>query len=494
MRILMVSAEAAPLVKVGGLADVVGALARELGRRGHEVRIALPLYGDLDRKRLDIRPLAKLPPLVVRSGASMHDVRWHVAGSGRGAVRTLLVESPLFARPGVYTDAQGRGFADSLARAALHAAAALQLPRLMDWPVDVIHAHDAAAAAALVLRRELWAGRTLPGPAAGVLTIHNLAHQEAHPTAAVAELGLPAALAAYPGLLEFHGGLNLMKGGILAAERLNTVSPTYARETTADPRFGCGLEGVLAGRGDHYRGILNGGEYETWDPRHDPALPAVFGPGDLEGKAACRAGLVAELGLDAAIDAPLCGFVGRLVDQKGVDLLLPVVDRLAGDGFTFAVLGTGDPRLEESMRAAAVRNRGRVAFVGTFDEGLAHRIYAGSDLFLMPSLFEPCGLSQMYALRYGTPPVVRRTGGLADTVVDAAGPDGTGFVFDDARPEALLATLRRAAQAFGDREAWARLQARGMACDFSWSRSAEAYEALYAEAVAEAQGRIERGR
>ncbi|MFO7609852.1 MAG: glycogen/starch synthase [Candidatus Krumholzibacteriia bacterium] len=495
MRILMVAAELAPLVKVGGLADVAGALSRELGRRGHDVRAVLPLYGDLDRERLGIRPLAKLPPMAVRTGAGMQDIRWHVAGSGRGTVKIYLVEAGLFARPGVYTDARGRGFADSVARAALHCQAALLLPRLLDWPVDVVHAHDAQAAPALVLRRELWPGRPLPGPAAGVLTIHNLAHQESHDPAAVAELGLPPTLAVYPGLLEFNGHLNLMKGGILAADRLNTVSPTYARETVASAEFGRGLEHVLGSRGDHYRGILNGGEYGTWDPRQDPHLAARYGPDDLAGKARCRRALARELGLDAPTDRPLCGFVGRLVDQKGMDLLLPLVDRLAGDGFSFAVLGTGDPALEKAMAAAALKHPRQVAFRGAFDEGLAHRIYAGSDLFLMPSLFEPCGLSQMYALRYGTPPLVRRTGGLADTVADWTGGQdgpaaGTGFVFVEPRPDALLAALRRAERAFADPAAWAGLQARGMACDFGWERAAAGYEAMYAEALAAAAGRL----
>ncbi len=212
------------------------------------------------------------------------------------------------------------------------------------------------------------------------------------------------------------------------------------------------------------------------------------------GKARCRSGLLRELKLDVAADRPLCGFVGRLVGQKGVDLLLPILDRLAGDGFGFAVLGTGDPALETAMTAAAARNPRQVAFAGTFDEGLAHRIYAGSDLFLMPSRFEPCGLSQMYALRYGTPPVVRRTGGLADTVEDLDDDAGTGFVFAEERPEALLGALRRAEAAFADPETWAALQTRGMACEFGWDRSAAAYETMYAEAVAEAERRVALGR
>ena len=489
MRILMITAELAPLVKVGGLADVAGALARELGRRGHEVRAVLPLYGGLDREALDIRPVRKLPPLAVRVGGRMHDIRWHAAGGGRGAVRSYFVEAARVARPGVSTDAQGRGHADSLARAALHCQAALLLPRLLAWPADIVHAHDAQAAPALVLRRELWGERPLPGPAAGVLTIHNLAHQEIHDPAGVAELGLPPSLAAYPGLLEFHGRLNLMKGGILAADRLNTVSPTYARETTASAEFGRGLESILASRGDRYGGILNGGEYETWDPRRDRLLPATYGPDDLGGKAACRAALGRELGIAAESGRPGCGFVGRLVEQKGVELLLPLLDRLADDGFAFAVLGGGDRALEDAVRRAAVRNPGRVAFSSAFDEGLAHRIYAGSDLFLMPSLFEPCGLSQMYALRYGTPPVVRRTGGLADTVADLDGDRGTGFVFTEPRSDALLAALRRAEAVLAEAEAWAALQRRGMACDFGWSGPVRRYERMYEAALADAAGR-----
>jgi starch synthase len=489
MRILMVSAEMAPYAKVGGLADAVDGLARVLGGRGHDVRVALPLYGHLDRARLGIRILKKLPPLAVRIGSRMHDVRWHVAGSVRGGVRVYFLEAEAFARDGVYTDDRGRGFDDSLARAALHAQAALQLPRLLEWPADIVHAHDVQAAPAVVLRRELWPDRPLPGPAATVYTIHNLAHQEIHPPAAVDDLGLPRSLAVYPGLLEFHGSLNLMKAGILAADRVNTVSPTYARETTADPAFGRGLEAVLAGRGDAYRGILNGGDYGTWDPRHDPHLAARYDAADLRGKARCRKALCTELGVATDAARPLCGFVGRLVDQKGVDLLLPLVDRLAGDGFAFAVLGTGDPDLEAEARRTAARNPERFAFVGKFDEGLAHRIYAGSDLFLMPSLFEPCGLSQMYALRYGTPPVVRRTGGLADTVVDAAEPEGNGFVFAEPRPEGLLAALRRAQAVFADAAAWSGLQERGMACDFGWERAAASYEELYAAAQAAREGR-----
>ena len=480
MNILMVSAEMAPFAKVGGLADVVSSLAAAMADRKHDVRVVMPLFGHLDRKRENINPVKKLPPLAVRVGQEMHDIRFHMLGSPRAKVKIYLVDCPsLFGREGVYLDDQGQVFPDALARAALHGQAALMLPGLLEWPVDVIHAHDAEAVPALLYRRHWYAGRGVPGPAGSLLTIHNLAHQEVHPVEAVDTLGLPRSMASYPGLLEFHGKVNLLKAGILAADRVNTVSPTYAVETTEDPVYGCGLEGILSARGNSYSGILNGTDYTTWDPLRDAALPAPYGPSDLSGKATCRSELMKELGLKPEDGRPLCGFVGRLVHQKGVDLLLPLLGRLAEDGFTFALLGTGDKALEAAAGKAAAAHPDRVAFVGAFDESLAHRIYAGSDLFLMPSVFEPCGLSQMYALRYGTLPVVRRTGGLADTVIDAVRRGGTGIVFEEATSEDLMAALRRTESLWEDQPAWGRLQARGMKAEFGWSKSAAKYEKLY---------------
>ncbi len=480
----MVSAEMAPFAKVGGLADVAAALSRVLGKRGHDVRVVLPLYGSLDLKAENIRPLKKLPPLSVRVGQQVHDIRFYIRGSASSSVKIYLVQCPtLFEKRGIYTYADGSGFEDSLQRASLHAQAALLLPRLLDWPVDVVHCHDATSAAAVLYRRQWYGGRNLPGPAGTLLTIHNLAHQEVHGLDAVEILGLSRSQASYPGLLEFHGQLNLLKAGILGADLVNTVSPNYARETTGSSEYGCGLQEILQSRGDDYSGILNGGDYDTWDPTRDKALAATYGPGKLKGKARCRKALLRELKLSPADDKPVCGFVGRLVTQKGSDLLLPIMERLAGDGFAFALLGTGERHLEDAMREAAARCPQRIAFVDKFDEALAHRIYAGSDLFLMPSLFEPCGLSQMYALRYGTPPVVRWTGGLADTVADAGAEAGTGFVFNDPRPESLLAALRRAETMFADPVRWKDLQAAGMAMDFSWERAAEEYEKLYAAVI-----------
>jgi starch synthase len=458
MNILMVAAEYAPLAKVGGLADAVAGLAGALARRGHDVRVVLPCYDAAAAADAGFRRRPG-PPIPIRVGQRFLAVRLlERARPGRGP-RVYLVDEPSVFGGGVYAYG-GQASSSPLVRAGLLAQAALLLPGCLEWPVDIVHAHDAQAALAPVYRRQWFDGPALPGPAGTVLTIHNLAHQEIHAPGAIEDLGLPVTLAAFPGLLEFHGNVNLMKAGILAADRVNTVSPTYARETITD----------------------------AWNPRTDRALPAAFSAAAPGGREACRAALRSELGLDLPAGRPLCGFVGRLVAQKGLDLALPLMERLAGDGFGFALLGTGDAALEQQAAAVAAALPGRVAFVRGFDDALARRIYAGCDTFLMPSVFEPCGLGQMYALRYGAPPVVRRTGGLADTVIDAAEPDGDGFVFDDARPDALLAALRRAGHLWEDREAWGDLQARGLRRVFDWDRAAAGYEALYMAATGVAGG------
>lgn len=484
MNILMVSAEYAPLAKVGGLADAVAGLAGALSARGHDVRVVLPCYGAIATaaREAGFRPLAG-PPLAVRTGSGFRGATWLArARAGRGP-RVYLLDAPEVFAGEVY-DRDG-GAALALERAVLLAQSALLLPGRLGWPVDIIHGHDAHAALVPVLRR-LWFDRgVLPGPAVTALTIHNLAHQEIHPATDLAAMGLPDSVLAFPGPLEFHGRANLMKGAIVTADAVNTVSPGYAVETVSDAAYGCGLEGALAARGDAYCGILNGADYRSWDPGADRALPARFTAEATGGRGSCRLALRGELGLcDLAPERPLCGFVGRLVAQKGIELLLPLLERLADDGLGFALLGTGEPGLEERLQALSGARPGRVAFIRGFDDALARRIYAGCDLFLMPSLFEPCGLGQMYALRYGAPPVVRRTGGLADTVVDAARPDGDGFVFEEARPETLLAALRRAEALWGDGEAWAALQRRGMGRRFDWDRSAARYEDMYRRAGA----------
>jgi starch synthase len=479
MKILMVAAEMSPLAKVGGLADVTGALPAALAARGHDLRLVLPLYGHLDPEALGIEPLSGVGPVPVRVGQRMLTLRYWTWTAAPAGVQVLPVScGDLFTPPGVYGDASGRPFADHLDRAGALSLAAVMLPELLDWPVDVLHAHDAQAALAPVYRHRWYGDRGLPGRAGTLLTIHNLAHQEIHPASELPRVGLPVQLAEYPGPFEFFGRLNLLKAGIMAAELVNTVSPAYAREVVGDPELGCGLGGVLASRGEAFTGILNGIDDSAWNPARDPWIAAPYTAADLSGKQRCRDALLREAKLETGA-RPVLGLVSRLVPQKGVDLVTGLLDRLVAGGFSLVALGTGDPDLHAALEAGAAAHPGRVAFLPGFSEALAHRIYAGSDLFLMPSRFEPCGLSQLYALRYGTPPVVRATGGLADTVRPAAQPEGTGFVFPLATAESLWGALEEARALFADREAWRRLQRRGMACDFGWDLSAAGYEDLY---------------
>ncbi|MFH1841768.1 MAG: glycogen synthase [bacterium] len=479
MRILMVTAEYAPLAKVGGLGDVAASLSDSLAACGHDVRVVMPLYSDLDREVHGIRPLKKAPRFQVRLGAAVQMGSVQVKGSGRTAVKVYLLENEaLYGLPGVYGGTGGLSVRDGLQRTVFHNQAALLLPTLLDWTPDIIHCHDAEAALAAVYHRYWYRNVPELGVAGTLLTIHNLAYQDVHPPSAAELIGLPPALSVYPGTLEFHGQLNLLKAGILSAGLVNTVSPTYAREVVADSAQGCQLDGVLRKRGAAFSGILNGADLSTWNPARDPFLPAQYTARNLGGKRQCREALLEELELEAA-DGPLVGMVTRLVDQKGLDLVLAAVEPMVTAGFTLVVLGTGQENYRQGLLTAVEQYPGRVAFCDVFDEALAHRILAGCDLYLMPSHFEPCGLTQMYALRYGTLPLARKTGGLADTVVDKRQPDGNGFLFDDYKVEALLAALTRARVAWDDDEGWRRSQQRGMAIDFSWDSSAAAYLDLY---------------
>ncbi|ROR32872.1 glycogen synthase GlgA [Inmirania thermothiophila] len=481
MRVLFVASEAVPLVKTGGLGDVAGALPPALRRLRQDVRLLLPAYPEARARAGRLRPAARLtlPPL----GEAVL-----LAGRLPGtSVPLWLLDAPAFRREGhPYTAPGGHDWPDNPQRFALlaRAAAEIALDRCgLGWRADVLHAHDWQTALAPAL---LAAERDRP---ATVFTIHNLAYRGIYGREVFDALGLPAAWW-HPEALEFWGAMAFIKGGLAFADRITTVSPTYAREIRT-PTHGEGLDGLLRARSERLHGILNGVDYALWDPRHDPHLPCRYGPGRLQGKAACKAALQAELGLEPDPAAPLVVHVGRLVAQKGVDLLVDAAAALwPRRRFQLAVLGTGDPALERAVRDAAAAHPGRMAARIGYDEALAHRMEAGADLFAMPSRFEPCGLSQLYSLRYGTLPVVRRTGGLADTVIDAlphhlrAGL-ATGFVFDQAEPWALAEALGRALDLYRDRRAWRRLQDTGMGLDFGWPESARQYLAVYRAAVAD---------
>jgi starch synthase len=445
LKIVHVAAEVAPYSKVGGLADVAGSLPLALAAQGVECRLVTPRY-----RGTDIRG--------VRDGVTgrVGKHQLHVHRGQVGAVEVDLIECPeLFDRPQIYGEADDGDRFALLARAGLAIAA--------DWGADIVHAHD-------------WHGALAPMLATGqttVLTIHNLAYQGHQPPAFAVRHGLPA-----PPVEGDYGpeAVNLLGRGIASASAVTTVSPTYAREISSGPELGYGLEGLLAAR--DVRGIVNGIDVERFDPANDPALTEPFDASDPSSRAATRQTLRALMGL-APGDGPVIGVVARLFHQKGLDLLLAAAPAVLADGARLVVLGTGDADLEDGFRRLAAAHPRRVAVRIDFDAGLAQQIYGGCDIFCMPSRFEPCGLGQLIAMRYGAVPVARRTGGLADTV-----PAGAGFLFDDASPEALTGALHEAFEAFADPPRWDAIVRRAMAVDHSWARSARAYVELYEELVA----------
>lgn len=470
MRIAMIASECEPFAKTGGLADVVDALSRALGQLGHEVDVYLPRYRGLDppvnAERLD---------LSVPTGIGRQVAVSLLSTPVRG-YRLRLVDHPeSFDRPDYYV-VDGADYPDNGFRFSLLGRTALEAMRAEGRPVDIVHAHDWEGAPAVLLLRHRYGVTAALGTPATVLTCHNLAYHGWVPRPEVAgQLDLPEHVGA-------ADGVDLLREGILAAHIVNTVSPTYAQESLR-AEYGAGVDDVLRSLGDRYIGIINGIDTELWNPATDTDLPARYSAADLDGKAHCRAALCAELGLDA--DGPLLAMVSRLDPQKGFDLLADAALGLLADGARICVLGTGDHGLVEGLRALVADHPTQLAVEERFDRGLARRMYAGADCFLMPSRFEPCGQGQMIAMRYGTAPVVRRTGGLADTVIDAdERPDsGNGFSFDDADPDQFADACRRAMAALADRTRWARIQARGMAADHSWRTPAREYVAAYRRAI-----------
>jgi len=480
-KVLFVASEAHPLIKTGGLADVCGSLPPALRSLGVDVRLLLPAYFDALHVAGTLRAVAQIP--IPRIGAKATLLQGRLPGT---QVPLWLVDyPPAFGRAGhPYLAADGRPWYDNAARFALLAEVAVALARGqagIAWHPDVVHCHDWQTGLVPALL-----ATTAPRPAT-VFTIHNLAYQGIFPAAMLGALGLPPVLWSIDAL-EFHGSLSFIKGGIAFADRVNTVSPTYAREIQT-PALGSGLDGLLRARGDRLSGILNGIDVRAWNPGRDRFIAHPYTAKRYRDKTANKIALQKEFGLPRA-GVPLFGLVGRLVEQKGIDLVLDAWPNLLDEPVQLVALGTGERTYESALAQLAARYPDRVAAKIGYDEALAHRIEAGADVFLMPSRFEPCGLNQMYSLRYGTLPIVRRVGGLADTVVDAsasarAAGAATGFAFDAPTPDALHRTVQRAMALYRDPRAWQQVAVNGMRQDFSWERSADAYTALYARAMSD---------
>lgn len=473
MRILQVASEAFGLVKTGGLADVTAGLSSALVETGHDVRLVLPAYrGCLEAAkatpRFELGSFGDSGPVRVCEG--------RLPGTD---VVTWLVDAPLrFDRPGgPYLDVDGHDYADNPQRFGLLGRVAALLAMggaLAGWRPDVVHAHDWQAA--LSLAHLAWWGAPRPKT---VFTIHNLHFQGRYAPGDVQDLGLPAVAFATEGL-ELYGTVSFIKAGLQYADRITTVSPSYAREI-CEPTGGEGLDGLLRHRGDALRGILNGIDRDVWNPRTDRAIEATFGPSEWSARAKNKHALQAAVGLQTDVDTPLFGAVSRLAWQKGIDLLLAAAPSVIERGGQIVVVGSGDPHLEAQLSDAAARWPGRFAFFCGYDEPLSHRVFAGSDMIAVPSRFEPCGLTQLYALRYGALPIVRATGGLRDTVLDASHPDGVGFVFEGLEPASATDAMLRGLSTYADRGKWRQMQLRAMARDHGWPQVAGAYAQLYDE-------------
>jgi len=477
MRVLHIAAEIFPLVKTGGLADVLGALPQALIGQGADVRLLLPGLPAIIDAVQHQKVVCEIGPAF---GAARITLR--LGKMPNSQVPVYVIDAPYFYRRGggPYQDSSGSEWPDNVQRFALlgWVGAHLAAGELdLDWTPQVLHAHDWHAAMSCA-----YVAAHPPTQVATVFTVHNLAYQGLFPSGDFNLLGLPTRFMASTGL-EYHQQLSFMKAGLKFARSVTTVSPTYATEI-ATPEFGFGLDGVVRSRGADITGILNGVDGAVWDPSTDSELTASYSAQQLAGKARCKLALQVELGLAPNADAPIFSVVSRLTSQKGLDLVLGTLPGLLRRGGQLALQGTGDPMLEAAFVAAANAHPGAVGVRIGYDEAFAHRLIAGADAILVPSRFEPCGLTQLYGLRYATVPIVRRVGGLADTVVDATDDSvradvATGFTFDAPTPTALDAALQRAFDTYAQPDRWQKIMLRGMAQDNSWDGAAAKYMALY---------------
>ena len=479
----MVASEAVPFAKTGGLADVSAALAGALSQMGHQVTLVMPRYRGVPKEARDVEQTCRLT-----LGDRPFDVGLIERDLG-ARMRVVFVRcDELYDRDGLY-GVHGSDHPDNAVRFGLLARAALEYVVQTGRHFDVVHAHDWQAGLVPLYLRSCYSDDPVLQTIPVLFTIHNIAYQGTFAPSVLPQLDIDRDWFTIDGL-EFWGRVSFLKAGINFSDLITTVSEGYAREILT-PEFGYGFEGVVAARQEHLRGILNGIDVDVWDPVRDPWLPAPFSSEDLGGKRLAKRHLLERFWGpvvdEDALDRPIVGMVSRLVHQKGFDLVEEVIDQLPALGASYVVLGTGEARYEEMWRAAAVRHSGTVAVQVGYDERLAHLIEAGADIFLMPSRYEPCGLNQMYSMRYGTVPVVRATGGLDDAVTqydDPAG-RGTGFKFVEFTSRALVATLGTAVTVFADKPRWRSLQLEGMSRDFSWTVSAEAYVKEYRALMAQ---------
>jgi starch synthase len=477
MRILFVASEALPYAKTGGLADVIEALSRALVKLGHEIAVFLPRYRGVKAASVAV------PSVTIPLGARLRFPAIANGGIHRG-VRYFFLDDPFyFDRDGIYGD-RNHEYPDNAERYTEFSRAAIELVKQV-WMPDLIHCHDWQTAMVPVLLRSSYGDDHVVRGIPVVFTIHNMGYHGVFSRDALERAGIPTGVF-HPRGIEFFGNVNFLKGGLVFSDYLTTVSRKYALEIQTS-EFGFGLEGVVRTRSDRLVGILNGVDYSSWSPERDTLIPMKYSANDLAGKNTCKEALLSEFKLHKNNGhRPVMGIVSRFADQKGFDLIAQIVRDLLHEDVMLAVLGTGERRYEDMFRALAADFPGRVGAVIAYDNRLAHLVEAGSDMFLMPSRYEPCGLNQIYSLRYGTVPVVRATGGLDDTIepFDLEQGTGTGFKFTEYSGGALLHAIRQALHHYSDEGVWKRIQLNGMAKDFSWNTSAAEYAKLYEAALA----------
>jgi starch synthase len=486
-HVVMVAGEAVPFAKVGGLADVIGALPVHLHDLGTTVSIIIPRYRTIDLKQFGFEPypISDLPTIPLGFNHYPFDVHRGRLPSSDVSVY-LIGNDQFFDRDGIYLDAAtGKDYPDQADRWIFFQRAALELLAAIAPDVDVIHCHDHQTGLIPAYVRRLFRPRGIFTRTGTIFTIHNLGYQGLFPAEVMMRTGFNLAEFYPASPFEFFGMLNFMKAGISYADIVTTVSETYAREICETGEYGYGLEGVLRDRGDELVGILNGIDYDAWNPETDPSIPAHFSAKALAKRKENRKALLKEYGLKNQPDWPVLAMVSRIDVQKGFDLVVKILDDLLSQDLYFILLGSGNKETEAELRAIAERHSDRAGLRFTYDGDLSHLIEAGADIFLMPSKYEPCGLNQMYSMRYGTVPVVRATGGLADTVLefDPQTGKGTGFTFDEYDADRFRSAIDRALQVWNDSKAWRRVKVNGMTADFSWMRSARKYVETYERVV-----------
>jgi starch synthase len=484
LNILFVSSEVEPFAKTGGLADVSGALPRAIKDLGHEIRIAMPKYRSVEERRFHLHEVLRLQEFDIPIGQELEkaSVKSSILTNTKAKIQVyFLANESLFERSGLYASPEThKDYPDNDKRFTFFCRGVMETLKLLQWRPDIIHCNDWQTGLIPAYLKSLYRNDPFFSKAKTIFTIHNMAYQGLFPESSFAKTQLPQGLF-IPDGVEFYGNLSFMKAGLVYSDVITTVSERYALEIQSSDEYGCGLSGVLQKRKSDLFGVLNGIDYSVWNPEVDTLIPQKYDARNLEGKQVNKTELLKKFRLERKEGTPVIGCISRLAEQKGVDLIGDIAEDLSNLDVQFILLGTGDKKYEDIFEALQKRYPQKVGVYIGFSNELAHLIEAGSDMFLMPSRYEPCGLNQMYSLRYGTIPIVRATGGLEDTIedYDQATGSGTGFKFSRYDPKDLFNTIQRALAVFADQHAWRKLMKQGMQKDFSWEASAKKYVALY---------------